>query len=94
MIDMCHIFYIFRSGACRKDKSRFGTIMLTWRDDGGLAEDVLEHELAHLIGGVHNQKNGTETYVGHTDFNSDNINAWYTLAGHRCYGKSKFSILF
>ena len=58
-----------------------------WRDDGGLAVDVLEHELSHLLGGVHNQKNGTETDVGLTDFNSQNVNAWFQDKGNRCYGK-------
>ena len=82
--------FLHRSGACRKDKERYGVAMVTWRDDGVLASDVLEHEMGHLIGGVHNEKHATETYVGSSVFNSDNVNFWFNLAGSRCVGKSKY----
>ena len=48
--------------------------------------------MGHLIGGVHNKKNATETDIGHSDFNSDNINIWFNTAGSRCYGKSKYFV--
>ena len=90
---MYSICLLCRSGACRKDGERFGVALNAWRDDGGLAGDVVNHEVGHLLGGVHTQTNGSqETEVGHLDVNSMNIDFWFNSAGSRCYGKSKYFI--
>ena len=81
---------------CRNDTQRYGVTMVAWNDHSAFMGDVVYHEMGHMLGGIHDggkSEHHSGLHLGHSEFNSQNVNEWFISAGYRCYGKSKIIVL-
>ena len=79
---------------------------MAWNEDSAFMGEVVNHEMGHLIGGIHNSHGGTAAGghyhehhdegldIVHSEYNSQNVKEWFGSAGYRCYGKSKLLCFF